>query len=284
MRKNILAFLVLLPSICFSFSNDVLVFEENKGQFKGQTKNSTSDIFFKCSQGHMSIWVTSSGLTFEFKDYETDSKEKSLISKKVSRLDVNLVSAKLSQTNIKKSNPSRQVKNYYLPHCPDGITGVLGYSDLLIEEIYPGIDWHLVLENGSFKQEFIVAPGADPSNIHMAYEGIGEIEIGDTYIEVSNDIGVLRESGLVSLQEGREIQTTYSVQRRLKLSGLGLGLSRSTNQYENGCSGIDIKFSIADYNKNEPLIIDPEIEWATLVGAGDWIYPWEPKSMTKMIY
>ena len=73
------------------------------------------------------------------------------------------------------------VTNYYLGKDPrEWRENIPSYGGVAQRDVYPGID--LVYRGLSDKLEydFIVAPGADPNVIELAFEGTERIRVGET--------------------------------------------------------------------------------------------------------
>src|SRR5690606_23974725 len=82
------------------------------------------------------------------------------------RFSVQLAGAN-PQPAIRTENISSGVQNYYLAHCPQGITGVKSYKKLVFENIYPHIDWVIYSTGKHMKYDFVVRPGGDPEQIRL---------------------------------------------------------------------------------------------------------------------
>jgi hypothetical protein len=75
--------------------------------------------------------------------------------------------------------------NYYLAHCPDGITHVPGYASLRYRNIYDNIDLILHASTQGMKYEFEVRPGGRVEDIRLRHEGtdgIDEQEDGSLHV------------------------------------------------------------------------------------------------------
>ncbi len=73
-------------------------------------------------------------------------------------------------------NDSSNYINYYLGHCPEGITAYAN-EKLLYSEIYPGIDLVFSSNAAGMKMYFICEPGSDPSNIGLSFTGMDSLSI-----------------------------------------------------------------------------------------------------------
>ena len=86
------------------------------------------------------------------------------------RIDMVLKGAAIKKKNIIKENASTDFKQYFLAHCPDGITDVHTFQQITIKDIYPGIDVEYTFhEKEGTKYALIIHPGADVSKVKMKY-------------------------------------------------------------------------------------------------------------------
>ncbi len=83
----------------------------------------------------------------------------------VNFLNSNLVSAKVSK-------PYSNYYNYFFGNDPDQwASGVHAYEALSYEGIYEGIDLNLYVKGRNIKYDLVVAPGEDPNQIQIEYNG-----------------------------------------------------------------------------------------------------------------
>jgi hypothetical protein len=139
-------------------------------------------------------------------------------------------------------------ENFYLAHCPEGVTGVPAFEGLIYRNAWPGIDVSFTIHDGRLKSEFIVHAGGNPRLIGMSYMGATDIvHERDGTLSVTTPLGSLVEHAPVSYQYGRAIATKYSV--------------------ENSA----VSFALDDYDTGSDLIIDP---WSTYYGGSLWDEPY----------
>src|SRR5258708_21150845 len=80
-------------------------------------------------------------------------------------------------------------------------TGLRTYGRLLYRNLYPGIDLHYADAGGRLKSEFAVAPGADPSRIHLEYPDASVSIRADGSLLVSSGAAQLTEDAPVAYQD-----------------------------------------------------------------------------------
>lgn len=134
-------------------------------------------------------------------------------------------------------------------------TNVPSYARVKYRDVYPGVDLVLYGNQRHLEYDFVVAPGADPQAIAFDITGARKLEIGSQGSLVMNvPGGEVEFAKPVVYQEAngerREVAGKYA------LSG--------NNR---------VAFAVADYDKSQPLIIDPVFSWYStyLLGstAGD---------------
>lgn len=132
-------------------------------------------------------------------------------------------------------------------------TGVTSYSELIIDEIYAGIDFRLYFSSGGMKYDFIVSPGADPSQIQMKYEGQNELKIHEGKIIVGTVHGYFFENVPVSYSES-------SSRKKSVLTEFELDKDIIRFNFPHG------------YDTSTQLVIDPELIFSTYSGsyADNW--------------
>lgn len=128
-------------------------------------------------------------------------------------------------------------------------TGIATYARVRSEEVWPGIDVVWYGNEQQLEYDFIVAPGADPQTIRLAFEGADRLstdDAGDLLIEVA----------------GRQVR-----QHRPFIYQEVNGLKREiTGEYQIE-ENHQVSFVIGDYDRDRPLVIDPVLSYATYFGG-----------------
>jgi len=152
------------------------------------------------------------------------------------------------------ADPAPSRFNYYLgsDHSRRR-TGVHSFRCVTYRDLYPGIDLHVFGRRSHLKYEFHVAPGADPSQIVIRYEGIdGLSQAEDGSLCVRTELGELIDDAPVIYQEiaGRraEVPGAFALEGR---EAYGFRL-------------------LASYDGTAELIIDPDLAWSTYLGGSAW--------------
>ena len=142
------------------------------------------------------------------------------------------------------------VSNYLIGNDPSQWhTDVPNYGKVSYEGVYRGID---LVYHGNQKQleyDFVVAPGADPRTIRLAFDGIRSASLdraGNLVLHTSG--GDVIEQAPVVYQEinGRH----QAVAGRYVLQG-----------------NHQVGFQVGRYDHSKPLVIDPVLSYSTYLGA-----------------
>ena len=141
--------------------------------------------------------------------------------------------------------------NYLVGSDSDPATDVPTFNKL-DHDLWPQIDMVFRGEDGTLKYEFHVAPGADPSDIRLAYAGADDLSPEpDGSLAVETAIGELNDAQPVSYQDVDGARVPLESRYVLEPG--------DQNAYG---------FAVgSDYDRGHPLIIDPGIAYSTFVGG-----------------
>lgn len=133
-------------------------------------------------------------------------------------------------------------------------TNVPLFQEIVSPELWPGIDLIFRGEQGRIKYEFVVHPGAKLADIQFTYDGAKMIAIDEEgNLLLDTLFGVIKDERPVS----------YQLKNNQKV------LIQTSFQLEKDEQGeVAISFRVADnYDKNHPLIIDPELIYSSYLGG-----------------
>ena len=143
--------------------------------------------------------------------------------------------------------------NYFLGNDPaKWRTNVPIYAAVRYEGLYPGIDLVYYGNNCQLEYDLVVAPGADPSQIALTFEGADRLEIdanGDLVLHTA--VGTIHQRRPIVYQQTNGIRSEVA----------GAYVLRDGN---------DIGFQVAAFDGSRPLIIDPVLAYSTLLGGSGW--------------
>jgi len=170
---------------------------------------------------------------------------------------------KLSAVGANKSAPivaeglQEGKVNYFIGNDPKHWkTNGPTYQAVVYREVYPGVDMRFHGNNRQLEYDIVLRPGADPSKIKFAYEGIEDLEVtadGALLIRLTGGSILQKKPNLYQEIEGKRV----AVQGAFKPLGPN-SLKRASFAYG---------FEIAGYNENYPLIIDPTLVYSTYLGG-----------------
>ena len=144
-----------------------------------------------------------------------------------------------------------QYYNYYLGNDESKwASGVKSYKKAVQQNIYNGIDvvWENG-QNGGLKYSWLLKPGANPADIKIRYEGSDRLFLQpDGSLKIITSEAEVTELAPVAFQGKRKVACSFV-------------LTDST-----------ITYRLGNYNPNQPLVIDPELVFASYSGstADNW--------------
>jgi uncharacterized protein (TIGR03437 family) len=139
--------------------------------------------------------------------------------------------------------------NYFIGKEPgEWRTAVPHYGRVRYKNVYPGIDVVYYSSDRRLEYDFVLAPGADPSRIELAYEGADRMRVdsnGDLVLEANGrSIRQIRPR-VYQVADGKqqEIAGAYRIRE-----------------------GNHVEFALAKYDRNRELVIDPVLQYSTYLG------------------
>ena len=164
---------------------------------------------------------------------------------------------------FRNSNPAATIEgearasgavNYFHGNDPaEWRTDIARYSQIVYRDLWKGVDLRLREQGGTLKYEFVVRAGARASDIRFAYAGANGLSIDESgALRIETAMGPLRDSPPVSHQIVDGVRVP--VDSRYALI--------------NGADGeAQYGFEVGGYRSDRDLIIDPGIEYSTLLGG-----------------
>jgi len=267
---SIALFLSVIFSNLFAQSFYSIDFIENKGQWEG-------DFFFKGNIGSGTVFLERNGYTVVL--YNNDDVANVIGHKKVSSLinkvePVKIIANEETQGESEKihlhsykvnfigsnpspeifpEKPSGEISNYFLGNDPSKWKkNVQGFNNVVVKNLYQGIDIRYYSDNGSLKYDLIVHPGADVSKIKLSYNGVNSMNIKDGELILETSLGQIKE------------RSPYSYQI---INGIKKEVDASYQLNENF-----VQYKIKRISEQDDIIIDPVVQLATFTGsvANNW--------------
>ena len=239
------------------YGNLPLSFEANHGQ-------SDSTVKFLSRGSGYSLFLTSNEAVLVLSQSEADE------SRTASRVNRTAVRARHRKSAVVRmtlvnANPQSQAaghdalpgkSNYFIGNDPaKWRTNIPTYAKVKYEGVYPGVDLVYYGNHGQLEYDFVVAPGADPRLVTLAFEGAREVHIdarGELVLGVEG--GEVRQHKPVVYQEVAGVK--QEVAGRYVMNGKR-----------------QVGFRVADYDASLPLIIDPVLVYSTYLGGSSFDDP-----------
>lgn len=132
-------------------------------------------------------------------------------------------------------------------------TNALAFATILYPDVYDGIDFRVSSVGKNLKYDFIVRPGADPSQIRIEYSGVDAIEKSDDELKIRTAVGSLTESKPISFQVNDDNKQVVPSEFRLKNNVVSFSFPTG-------------------YDECRELVIDPILIFSTYSGstADNW--------------
>jgi hypothetical protein len=161
-----------------------------------------------------------------------------------------------TNTVVKGLLPMEQYYNYYIgSDSTKWASNVKKYEQIRYEQLYRGIDLLFYEGSHTYKYEFVVEKGVDPSLIRLQYEGVDKLSLKKKNLLIK-----------IGKQEITE-RKPYAYQ-----------ISETGERQEVSCDfvldGKVVYFSLGEYDHNKELVIDPTLIFASFSGstADNWGY------------
>ncbi|MBK9248317.1 MAG: SBBP repeat-containing protein [Ignavibacteria bacterium] len=244
--------------------NMPVTFVENKGQWPSQVR------FLGQTRG-MNVWLTEKGLTYDVfsKRAATSAEiksEKSRLRKISSTLATTFKSEKSAHITgqvitmeLVGANHSQTIgdgeqngyRNYFIGSDPTAWrSNVPAYTRLISKEVYPGVDAIYTFQDGKPRYDFIVKPGANPASIAIRFNGANAVSVTeDKGVKLSTVLGAVYNGHIYAYQNlnGREVKVNCSFVK----------------------NGENVQFNVGNYDRNQPLVIDPIVYASYFGGSGN---------------
>lgn len=147
-------------------------------------------------------------------------------------------------------------ENYFLGNDPSKwATNVRSFARVNYKDLYSGIDLSIYGSGNNLKYDFTVAPGADPKEIELEFEGVDKLYLKNGELHYETTVSHVYEKAPIAFQMIDGEQVPVACNFSLKKNKVGFELP-------NG------------YNSNYPLVIDPRVIFASYTGSttDNWGY------------
>jgi uncharacterized repeat protein (TIGR01451 family) len=225
-----------------------LIFEPNQGQADSSVK------FVSRGAGY-SLYLDGTGAVLAMRTGQSSAagKRGSVPAQKGSGSTLESVRMTLvganSAADMAGSNLLPGKSSYFIGNDPKKWhAGIPQFAGVRYQSVYPGIDLVFYGNQGRLEYDFKVAPGADPSQAQLQFDGASKLELS------GGDL-ILKGTGAnVRLQAPRIYQSVAGQQRPVE----GRFVLRAANR---------VGFEIGEYDRAKELVIDPTVNYSTYFGG-----------------
>jgi hypothetical protein len=129
------------------------------------------------------------------------------------------------------------IVSYFIGSEEDWKARVPTYAGVVYKDLWPGIDLEYSGTSGRLKYTLTVAPGADPTQVRLAYRGASGVRVSEQgRLEIETPAGGFAEDVPYVYQvDGRQVEVASAYQ----------------------VEGETFGFRLGDYDRNSPLALDP---------------------------
>ena len=232
MKKSIIILLLnILTGISVYASNNSpeYSFTENKGQIKDDKGIPHPEILFTGQADGYDIYLRSSGWSYILKSIDS-------VAYKSHRIDIDFINPN-PEFRFETKNQMQGYDNF--PVRNNGsINYVLSFGEVVYKNIFNGIDLRFYYDKGNLRYDYIVHPGADPSQIQMNVKNsVQPVLNEESGINIHTMLGEIRKEKPFTYQlndiQKKEISSNYILKDNL------------------------LGFETEQYDKSKDLIIDP---------------------------
>jgi uncharacterized repeat protein (TIGR01451 family) len=230
------------------FAGLPLIFEPNQGQ--GNLDAADRRAKFVSRGSGYSLFLGSEGAILSLVSQERSKPQRSALAR-VESLQMKLAGAN-PNANLTGAEPLPGKSNYFLGNDPGKWRhGVPQFARVRYENVYPGINLIFYGNQGRLEYDFQVAPGSDPEQAELEFNGAKQLELKDGALVIRG------ESGSVRLEAPRVYQEIAGKQQAVEGSFVLRGANRAG-------------FAIGSYDHSRELVIDPILTFSTYFGgSGD---------------
>jgi uncharacterized repeat protein (TIGR01451 family) len=245
-----------------------LVFIENKGQFDARVK-------FQVTNHGKTLWLTENGIVFDF--LRSNAAQANSTAPEMKPSGGNPAAPEILENHRfgqpalpdterhvisqdfvgAKQTPTIETKNLQLGaynylsggDSSNWQTQVRGYSEIIYHDLWKGVDLKFYGNGADLEQEFVVNPGADVSQVQIAYRGIENLGVeSDGSLLIKTAAGEMRESAPRIYQQ--MAGNRFEVKGRFKL-----------------LSATSYTFEVAAHDTRYALVVDPTLLYSTFLGG-----------------
>ena len=242
-----------------------LQFEANHGQVDAQVKFLARGIGYT-----LFLTPTESVMVLQQQDTTTENDGRTVTDPSALPKQAPITQA-VVRMKLEGANPSPAVDgmeqlpgivNYFIGNDPEKWrANIPTYAKVQYQDAYPGIALAYYGNQGRLEYDFLVAPGADPNQIKLAFEGASDITVADSGdLVLTTALGeVLMQKPIVYQLEPDGHKTLVAGHYVVRPTSVSLHASRTTNH--------EVEIQLASYDHTKPVVIDPVLLYSTYLGG-----------------
>ena len=212
-------------------------FYQNNGQLVDDTGNAHPEVLYYTPHSSPSLFFTNTAVAYSLYVVGDTSLG---IADSTFRVDMHFACTDPERCGtIQTYEQSSDHLNFYLSHCPAGVTNVPGYAGIEYDDVFPFTDMHFYSNSVAFKNYIRFRPGANPNDFQLTFTG------QDSISAISSNLDIYLGSHAISFP----VASAYQVNG----GGVLTPLSWVPTWYDAG-SGL-IKLNIGSFNPAQELII-----------------------------
>jgi len=163
---------------------------------------------------------------------------------------------------VEGKEPLPGIVNYFIGNDPaKWRTNIPTYAKVQYHEAYPDIDLAYYGNQGTVEYDFIVAPGADPDQIRLAFEGASAMHLAD-----SGNLLLATALGDVRVQKPLVYQLDPDGHKTLIAGHYVLEPPARPRPASHPASAV-VGIHLAAYDRSKPVVIDPVLLYSTYLGG-----------------
>ncbi|UTW62213.1 T9SS type A sorting domain-containing protein [bacterium SCSIO 12741] len=255
-------------------ASNVLSFRENKGQVGDVNYHPVPSVKYACTGKSLDLYLLDSGRVSWVHTIEATDP---LAPDSLRRLDMWHFNNDEVPTPVEASPVGWDTlpgeDNFWLPQCPNGVTGVRSFTRVVYPSIYDQIDYQVYSNEGGYKMYWVIHPGGDPSEIRVKFEGYDLQTVTPQQVQLFQN----------QLQIGLEQAIAYQIDANYTISPL----SWQPGYVENADHSVSLTYGSYDSTKILVFQAGPPIppatpsiagnsnhlEWSTYLSSSKWDEP-----------
>ncbi len=247
------------------YQKQPIAFELNRGQIDSQVK------FVSRGQGY-TMFLTPTEAVMSLRRQKVKGKRRKWELPQQA-IDHRPLAADVLRMKIVGANPDPKITgidelpgktNYYISKEPARWRAdIPAYTKAEYEGVYPGVDMVYYGKEGELEYDFYVAPGADPAQIRLGFDGAEGIEI-----DPKGDLVLRAGGGEVRQRKPLAYQDVNGARLEITSRYILLEDEASVRNPQSAIRNLLVGFEIGDYDRTRPLIIDPVLVYSTYFGGG----------------